>query len=124
MRSDRNAPLSRCKLCRSQYYQNYYAKNPNRRKSVREHASKLRERNKAVVREAMQSGCVDCGIKDIRVLDFDHLRDKSYNVSELANFQSSIERIKDEIAKCEVVCSNCHRIRTHNRRLEKKLNHI
>jgi hypothetical protein len=61
------------------------------------------------------SGCVDCGIKNHIVLDFDHLRDKKYNVSQMVRDGFPWKVIKKEIEKCEVVCANCHRIRNHLR---------
>ena len=67
----------------------------------------------AEIKEA--SGCVDCGIKNHIVLDFDHLRDKKYNVSRMIHDGFSWKAIMKEVAKCEVVCANCHRIRTHFR---------
>jgi hypothetical protein len=62
-----------------------------------------------------KSGCVDCGINNPIVLDFDHLHDKKYNVSRMIHDGFSWAAIKKEISKCEVVCANCHRIRTHYR---------
>jgi len=44
-------------------------------------------------------------------MDFDHLGGKEALISKLV-FQSGIERLEKELAKCEVVCANCHRIRT------------
>ena len=61
------------------------------------------------------AGCKDCGETNHIVLDFDHLSNKKYNVSRMIHDGFSWAAIKKEIAKCEVVCSNCHRIRTHNR---------
>jgi hypothetical protein len=61
------------------------------------------------------SGCADCGIKNHIVLDFDHLRDKKYNISRMIHDGFSWKAIKKEIEKCEIVCANCHRIRTYNR---------
>lgn len=61
------------------------------------------------------SGCVDCGERNPVVLDFDHLKDKKYNVSRMIHEGFSWKAIAREIAKCEVVCANCHRIRTHLR---------
>lgn len=61
------------------------------------------------------AGCADCGIRNHIVLDFDHIRDKKYNVSRMIHDGFSWAAIKKEIAKCEVVCANCHRLRTHNR---------
>ena len=67
----------------------------------------------AEIKEA--SGCVDCGINNHILLDFDHLKDKKYNISRMIHDGFSWAAIKKEIAKCEVVCANCHRIRTYNR---------
>lgn len=49
-------------------------------------------------------------------MDFDHLRDKKFNLSK-AHLTGSLKKITEEIAKCEVVCSNCHRVRTFERTL-------
>jgi hypothetical protein len=49
-------------------------------------------------------------------MDFDHISDnKSFTISD-GSVNQSIERLITEIKKCEVVCANCHRIRTHKRR--------
>lgn len=63
-----------------------------------------------------KSGCLDCGIKNPIVLDFDHLRDKKYNVAKMLSHGFSEKKFLEEIAKCEVRCSNCHRIKTAERR--------
>jgi hypothetical protein len=64
----------------------------------------------------LRGGCVDCGITDIRVLDFDHVRGtKRASVSDLVRVGAGIERILDEIAKCDVRCRNCHALATMNR---------
>lgn len=57
--------------------------------------------------------CVSCGEADPIVLEFDH-RDPGIKDSEVTRLLSyaSWERILDEIKKCDVVCSNCHRKRT------------
>jgi lysyl-tRNA synthetase class I len=50
------------------------------------------------------------------MMDFDHVRGrKQANVAELINTLSK-KRLDEEIAKCEIVCSNCHRVRTHMRK--------
>lgn len=48
-------------------------------------------------------------------MDFDHLKPKSFELAKAASHYRSLETIKKEIDKCEVVCANCHRIRTFNR---------
>ena len=60
--------------------------------------------------------CIDCGGRfPPECMDFDHVRgEKSFNVGHGAD-RSQIQ-LAAEIAKCEVVCANCHRIRTAGRR--------
>ena len=70
------------------------------------------------IREYKESfGCIDCGEKyPYYMLDLDHItNDKNFSVSDYRNHTTDIELIKLEIAKCEVVCANCHRIRTYQR---------
>ena len=58
------------------------------------------------------AGCMDCGYNaDPLALDFDHVRGKKlYSVSKMIQRRWAV--MWAEIAKCEVVCANCHRIRT------------
>ena len=63
--------------------------------------------------------CMDCGIKyPPFVMEFDHRGGevKLNNVSELTRYGSR-KRIDAEIAKCDLVCANCHRVRTYKRHL-------
>ena len=59
--------------------------------------------------------CIDCGEKDFRVLDFDHLDRKSKfkNVSDMRSGHYSWKSIYNEIRKCTVRCANCHRRKTY-----------
>jgi hypothetical protein len=45
------------------------------------------------------------------VLEFDHLRDKCFNIGEALPYRNWAS-VLAEIEKCEVVCANCHRRRT------------
>jgi transposase-like protein len=56
-----------------------------------------------------RSACVDCGERDLRVLDFDHVGPKRANVTALARLGWSLEVIDSEIEQCEIRCANCHR---------------
>jgi hypothetical protein len=58
------------------------------------------------------SGCADCGEPDPQVLDFDHVGTKTGNVMRLARNEVSLDRLREEIARCVVRCANCHRRRT------------
>lgn|SRR3989304_4133342 len=91
-----------------------------RNKSYYVEKARLRKlRNLEYIENLKKSGqCVDCGNKDIRVLDFDHLPEftKSRNVSTGARRSWSIKRLDDEISKCQIRCANCHRIKTWDRK--------
>lgn len=68
--------------------------------------------------------CIDCGESDPIVLEFDHLENKYKDVAKLKR-DSSIERLKIEIRKCEVRCANCHRRKTIQRIGDKiRLEHL
>lgn len=59
-------------------------------------------------------GCIDCGYnKHPAALDFDHI---DGNKARLVSFAKSKRQALEEIEKCEVRCSNCHRIKTWERR--------
>ena len=49
-----------------------------------------------------------CGENDPLVLTFDHLKDKKFNIGSAIGSGYSIKRIESEIAKCQVMCANCH----------------
>lgn len=51
------------------------------------------------------------------VLEFDHVdpETKRFNVGD-ASSAPSLEALKEEIEKCDLVCSNCHKIREHQRK--------
>lgn len=59
-----------------------------------------------------ERGCVLCGIKDPRVLQFDHLGKKEFNIAEVVSRGMGKSRILQEIIKCQVLCANCHAIKT------------
>lgn len=75
----------------------------------------FRDRRRTILREAKARPCADCGRSYPHyVMDFDHVRgDKSINVADVIYKNWSEKRLTEEIAKCDVVCANCHRIRTH-----------
>lgn len=69
----------------------------------------------------LAAGCADCGYAEHHsALHFDHLpgTDKRFNISEGVAY--AWERLASEMAKCEVVCANCHAVRTSARHAERK----
>ncbi len=79
--------------------------------------NKRRRKVKKWLRSFLEtSKCTDCRTTDVRVLEFDHVRGKKeMEISRLVNDGYSSKRLYREIAKCDVVCANCHRIRTYAR---------
>ena len=69
--------------------------------------------------ELKSKPCHDCGgVFEVCCMDFDH-RDgtkKTYNLGSMFAHHYGRELIEQELAKCDLVCSNCHRVRTRNRR--------
>lgn len=64
-----------------------------------------------------ESGCADCNQKyPFYVMDFDHVYGKKVsNIGQMLDY-FSVEDILKEVAKCDIVCSNCHRKRTYLRK--------
>lgn len=54
-------------------------------------------------------GCQICGIKEACCLDFHHLRDKEATIGQMVASRYGLKKILTEIAKCCLVCANCHR---------------
>lgn len=100
----------------NEYQRTFYAKNKEKAKGwIKLNQKKLKLRNREYVKEYLKTHpCVDCGLTDIRCLDFDHVRGvKLKALSKLSATSYSLNTIKAEIEKCEVRCANCHRIKTH-----------
>lgn len=93
------------------HYQNnkdqYYRRRDERKRWIRK-----------LIQEAKKSPCTDCGIEyPYYVMDFDH-RDgekKFTNPSNMNRLGWGEQKIIDELAKCDIVCANCHRERTYSR---------
>jgi len=66
-------------------------------------------RSRILINEAQEGGCVVCGEDDSSCLDFHHKdrEQKDMAVSQMLGMND--QRLQDEIAKCIVLCSNCHR---------------
>ena len=94
-----------CNSCyqRWSYRQNrqYYIDKANRRK---------KELRQWFVEYKSRQYCTQCGFSDLRALQFHHLgvKEPGFEVSALVAQGYSKDRILEEIAKCEVLCANCH----------------
>jgi hypothetical protein len=87
----------------------------NRHKCTMQRRARVNKRREFIGR-LKDNPCTDCGIKyKPWQMDFDHIdpRQKVFNIG--TNVLGSLLSIKNEIEKCELVCANCHRQRTHER---------
>ena len=75
--------------------------------------------DRSVINKLKHVPCIDCHVLfPPECMDFDHVRgEKLFNISIGVGTRKGIKTILAEIAKCEVVCANCHRIRTQRRRV-------
>jgi len=114
---------SYCKKCEAEKVEQHRQKlkntNPEKFRRKQNHTIKynieLKKRNFAFILRYLQlhGKCTDCGITDNRILEFDHVvGEKTSGVILMADKLASIQRIKEEIRKCEIRCCNCHRIKT------------
>lgn len=99
-----------CKECMSKYSKAYYRK--DRSKRVKANRENRAIRRKYLFEYKSNHPCVLCNFDDPRCLDFHHREseDKDTELSTAVARCWSFDRINAEIAKCDVVCSNCHRI--------------
>lgn len=115
-----------CRECVSKRLKKQYAADPEKFKSksrerwrtksgyyLRDRRDSVKERRDFIQKVKSETACKDCDKRFHPVaMDFDHRGDKTAGVAYMAQHGYSLERIKAEIAKCDVVCANCHRIRT------------
>lgn len=78
-------------------------------------AKKRKAQNRLLILNLKQAPCFDCGGRfHPDVMDFDHVRgSKTDNISNMVS--RSREALETELAKCQLVCANCHRLRTNRR---------
>lgn len=113
--SQRTGRQGYCRECGNESARANYEANKDRYFA---HARRRSADLKARVREAKARPCADCGgTFDPVCMDFDHLPgfEKAADVCTMIRRKMAWAKIAAEIAKCEVVCANCHRIRTRDR---------
>ncbi len=105
-----------CKECDKSIRKDFYEKNKEKvLEGVLRTNKEIIKRNQQFVWDYLKEHpCIVCGESNPIVLEFDHRdeTEKTSSISRMAAHQYSIEKIKDEIEKCDVRCSNCHKIRT------------
>lgn len=98
-----------CKLCIAASQREHY------KKHKKYYADKNKKWRKSEVEKFVDflktQQCQDCGESDVRVLEFDHISDKAFNIGSKVG-ELSFTKLMEEIGKCDVVCANCHKKRT------------
>jgi hypothetical protein len=112
---------SHCRKCHAAYRRDHYIRNRDRYFSQAiAQARRRRSENLASLRDyLLDHPCVDCGMKSVASLEFDHV-DPTTKTSTISAMlpRSTWASIQREIAKCAVRCANCHRRRTLEQRSE------
>jgi 5-methylcytosine-specific restriction endonuclease McrA len=106
---------SYCRKCHAAYrHAHYLANKPDYIRRAIAQVNGRREQNRREIMTYLASHpCVDCGAKNVIVLEFDHRdpRDKLANVGTMM-VSKRWARVRAEIEKCDVRCVNCHRRKT------------
>lgn len=106
---------NRCKNCHALYIKGHYSKNKEEYKAraVQLRPALIKQGKDYILDYLKSNPCVDCGMSDIRVLQFDHREPlKGHKKRRVGSYVQSFGKLKEEIAKCDVRCANCHMIKT------------
>jgi hypothetical protein len=96
-----------------EYKRQWERSNRDRRREIN---LRWRRQEREKISEIKRVPCMDCGLNwPPYVMHFDHLYDKEFDIADKVG-RWSWTRILQEISKCDIVCGNCHAIRTYNRR--------
>lgn len=104
---------------RQEYARAHYAANKESYvRSAEQTKLRRKETLQAILNIAKDKPCMDCGTKyPPYVMDFDHVRgEKKFNIATVKSRRFSVKKVLEEIDKCDLVCSNCHRLRTWSRK--------
>ncbi len=112
---------SQCKACyiekRRRIWKEHYHKYGSKyRERAVERNRKLKIKHKKLLLEYLNDkSCKICGVSDPRVLEFDHIDSttKSFTIARgISSLLLSWPKILVEIEKCQILCANCHKIKT------------
>jgi hypothetical protein len=115
-RSTRRGHQLWCKECRRTYDRAYFARNREKRRlQAKAHRRRLAEWNSEI---KASTSCADCGCSfHPAAMEWDHLpgTEKVAEISDLVRAGKTLA-LREELQKCELVCANCHAVRSYVRR--------
>ncbi len=101
-----------CKLCTSERNKLTYKTRPQRRLDLKESTAKYRQQAEQYIMDYLKTHPCPCGESNPLTLQFDHIGDKTVEICHALIRGFALDKIKDEITKCQVLCANCHSIKT------------
>ena len=112
-----------CLACRKDYDMHRYISNKEfRDRQIRENTIRVKKVLLSYLNEIKAAGCKYCTESELCCMDFHHRGDdKEFNVSDAINAAYALSRVQKEVAKCDVICSNCHRKLHAGRKLSIRL---
>ena len=114
---------SRCCSCTREQINSHYSDNKDYYKPKAKKRKKIlkEELERKIWDYLLSHPCVDCGQNNLVVLEFDHVRGtKKTEIAILLKNVVPWATIEEEITKCDVRCSNCHKIKTAKEKGYKK----
>jgi hypothetical protein len=106
---------SRCRDCKSSVFAAWRSA-PAKKRLHTLTGRRYRESIKRFIDGLKSEPCKDCGTKyPPPLMEFDHLTEKILSVSMLQKQKWCEKKILSEVAKCDLVCIGCHRLRTEAR---------
>ena len=117
---------------RAEYQRQWRLKNPEKAKELHRryhetHPDYQKQKNRTqyfrnydyLVELKSTTPCKDCGVQFPHyVMEFDHRPEEVKLNTVAALARGSTRILKEEVAKCDIVCANCHSARTYFRRME------
>lgn len=116
LKRNKDGLQSKCKDCKREY-DNLFHNNRSEEQKIKKYIGqrkRVKEAAEFLSNYLDDKCCKHCGDSRKVVLEFHHLKDKNFNLSEYSG--RSIETIKKEIEKCDILCANCHRVVTAEER--------
>ena len=113
--------MKKCSVCKRKKADHLFRKDIRTKTGLRSECrscenKKIKKRKIKLVKHLIdyfkEHPCVHCGETNPILLEFDHLRDKEINIANAVLSGWSIKRLEKEVEKCQVLCSNCHTLKT------------
>ncbi len=108
--------ISTCKSCRKIQAAARWASGSEKEKNYESKARRVARAQDYLWSVLIDASCADCGETNPLVFEFDHVRGETFlDVARMVVSNYGVEAIRLEVEKCDVVCANCHKIRTSTR---------